>query len=141
MLQSWLSQFAHDTKVQAIILLLIADFVLGVAAALKKGTFRFSYVADLLKNDVLGKVLPYFAFYVLALVAGNFKIVIPGLDFGLIAGAAYALVVAALGGSVLSSISELGFSTGSATGKLQTALFAKEKPQVGEVAAIPTKAP
>jgi len=110
MLQSWLTQFANDTKVQAILLLLLADFVLGVAAALKTGTFRLSYVADLLKNDVLGKVLPYFAFYVLAIVAGSQNIIIPGLDFGIIAGSAYALVVAALGGSVLSSIADLGFA-------------------------------
>lgn len=108
MLADWVNTFAHDGKVHALLLLLAADFVFGVAAALKLGTFRLSFVADLLKNDVLGKVLPYFGLYAFALVAGSEDLLIPGLDFGLIAGGAYSLVLVALVGSVLSSIRDLG---------------------------------
>jgi hypothetical protein len=108
MLRQWLITFASDEKVQILLLLLVADFILGVGAAFKQGTFRLSYTADILKRDFLGKVLPYFGVYVLALVQGHENLVIPGLDFGLFAGAAYALAVAAMVGSILNSLAGLG---------------------------------
>lgn len=105
-----LSEFAHDTKVHIALFIVAADFLLGVAAAAKLGTFRLSFVADLLKRDVLFKLAPYLGLYSLALVAGSADIVIPGLDFGVLAGAAYALLLAALVGSILSSVRDLGVS-------------------------------
>lgn len=108
MLQVWLHTFAHDQKVQVAVLLVIADFVLGVAAAFKMNVFRLSYVADILRKDVLGKLVPYFLLYVLALVAGGIDIVIPGFDFGVLAGVAYAALVLAMTGSILSSVRNLG---------------------------------
>lgn len=110
MLRSWLIEFASDTKVQILLLLLVADFFLGVGAAVKVGTFRLSYVADILKRDFLGKVLPYFGVYVLALVQGHQNLLIPGLDFGVIAGAAYGIAVLAMVGSVLNSLTAFGLN-------------------------------
>jgi len=120
MIQQWVSTFAHDGKVQAAIFLVVVDLILGVTAAVKNGTFKFNYLMDFAKQDVLGKLIPYFALYVIALVAGNTDIVIPGLDFGVIAGAAYVTLVAAMSASILGSISDLGLTT-----KLQEKLGAK----------------
>ncbi len=109
MIQTWLHTFASDTKVHVALLLVLADFVLGVGSALKRGSFRLAYVADLLKNDILGKLLPYLGFYILALVAGGIKILpIPGLDFGFLAGSAYVVLVTAMTASILNSAKELG---------------------------------
>jgi hypothetical protein len=110
MIRDWLITFAGDTKIHIALFLIAADFVLGVAAAFRVGNFRLSYVADFLRNDVLGKLLPYLAFYTLALVAGGVDIVIGGLDFGVLAGAAYVALVGALTGSILNSARELGTS-------------------------------
>lgn len=108
MFQHWLVTFADDTKVQILLLLLAADFVFGVGAAIKEGTFRLSYIADILKRDLLGKVLPYFGVYVLALVQGHENLIIPGLDFGVIAGAAYGIAVLSMVGSLLNSLAAFG---------------------------------
>jgi hypothetical protein len=109
MLSTWVHTFAHDDKVHVALLLVLVDFVFGISAALKRGTFRLAYIADLAKTDILGKLLPYFALYVFALVAGQTNgIVIPGIDFGVIADAFYALIVAAWVGSILSSLQTLG---------------------------------
>jgi hypothetical protein len=103
-----LHTFAHDDKIRALIVLIFADFVFGVGAALKVGNFRLSFVADLLKKDVLQKVVPYFVLYSIALVAGGYQIVVPGIDFGVVAGAAYVVLVAALASSVFASLKTLG---------------------------------
>src|SRR4051794_32557936 len=109
-LQNWVHTFAGDTKVHIALLLVLADFIFGVSAAVKTGTFRLSYVSDFFRNDILFKLLPYFTLYVLALVAGNEEIIIPGLDFGLLAGAAYATAVAAWVASILGSLREIGLT-------------------------------
>jgi hypothetical protein len=106
-LQIWLHTFLNDTKVHIVFVLLILDFILGVIAAVAKGIFRLSYVSDFLRNDVIFKVIPYFTLYAAALVAGG-EAVVPGFDFGLISGAAYAILVAAFVGSILSSLRTLG---------------------------------
>lgn len=103
-----LHEFFSDDKVLISFVLIILDFILGVAAALKVGTFKFAYFSDFLKTDVLGKLLPYFVLYAGALVAGSAHLVIPGLDVALIAGLAYAALVTAFVGSILSSLKDLG---------------------------------
>lgn len=120
MLHTWVTTFAHDEKVKVALFLVLVDLVLGVAASFKQGTFKFNYLADFAKNDILGKLVPYFALYVLALVAGSADIVIPGLDFGVFAGAAYVALVAAMSASILGSLAGLGI-----TNKLQAKLGAK----------------
>lgn len=107
MISTWLREFARDDKVHIALLLVAADFILGILAAFRAGNFRFSYVSDFLRNDILFKLLPYFGLYALALVAGHVSIVIPGLDFGFLAGTAYVALVAAISASILNSLYEL----------------------------------
>lgn len=108
MIQQWLVIFAHDTKVHVAIALVALDFILGCAAALYVGNFRLAYVAQVLRSDVLGKLLPYLAFYVVALVAGSEEwLPIPGLDFGFLAGAAYLTLVTAISASILNSLKQI----------------------------------
>lgn len=101
--------FASDTKVHVALLLVAIDFVLGGAAAFKLSTFRLSYIADFLRNDIAFKLLPYFFIFAAALVAGSESIIIPGLDLSIVADGAYGVLVLAWVGSVLNSIRDLGF--------------------------------
>lgn len=107
-----LHQFFADGKVYAACAAITVDLVLGVLASLKLGTFRLSYVSDFLRNDVLFKLIPYFVLYSAAIVAGNTGIVIPGVDVGDAAMAAYAIVMAAWAGSIISSLAQLGIGAG-----------------------------
>lgn len=99
-------QFADDPTVIALAVLVGLDLVLGVSAALKNNVFRLSYVADVLRNDVLGKVVPYYAVWAAVHVSGD---VMLG-DFGVIEETAGALAIAAVGGSVLNSLRDLGLA-------------------------------
>jgi phage-related holin len=119
----WLREFANDDKVHVALFLVIIDFILGVCAAVKAGTFRMSYIADFARNDILYKLLPYFALYAAALVAGSVDIVIPGLDFGVFAGAFYA--------SILNSLTSLGLKIPTRNPKLATALAGDENTKDG----------
>jgi hypothetical protein len=105
-----LSVFAHDGKVEAALVVVALDFVFGVLAAFKLKTFRLSYVADFGRNDILFKLVPYFVLYSAALVAGGQDVLIPGIDLGVIAGAAYVGFMAAWVASVLSSLQDLGIA-------------------------------
>ena len=113
-LGSLLHQFFADGKVYAACAAIVLDFLLGVLAAFKLGTFRLSYVSDFLRNDVLFKLVPYFVLYSAAVVAGNTQIIIPGLDVGDAAGAAYVVAMAAWAGSIISSLAQLGLGAGTA---------------------------
>lgn len=99
--------FAHDDKLKIALIAIFLDFVFGVAAAFKVGNFRFAYVADFLRNDVAFKLAPWLVLYAAAAVAGGVDIVIPGLDLGVIAGAAYATIIAAWTASIIGSLNEL----------------------------------
>lgn len=129
MLNVWIHTFANDSKVHIALLLVIADFIFGVGDAVKKHNFRFSYVADFARNDLLFKLVPYFVLYVFALVAGNENLVIPGLDFGVLAGAAYVALVAAWTASILNSLAGIGLGGDLAQNlntRMKVALFADE---------------
>lgn len=101
-----LDQFMDDPTVIALAVLVALDLVLGVSAALKAGIFRLSYVADVLRNDILGKLVPYYAVWAAVHVSGD---VMLG-DFGVVEEAAGALAIAAIGGSVLNSLRDLGLA-------------------------------
>lgn len=99
--------FWNDERVQVAFLLVVLDLFLGVIAAVKMGTFRLSFVSDVLRNDVLFKVLPFFALYAGYKYAGNADIVIPGLDLEVVMNAAWVVVLAALVGSLVNSLRDL----------------------------------
>lgn len=111
-MQAALNAFVHDSKVHIALLLIALDFLFGVGAAVKMGVFRLSYIMDFLRNDILFKLLPYFALYWGAIIAGNEDFVIPGFDLGLIAGSIYVGLIAAWVGSILNSLAELRLPTG-----------------------------
>ncbi len=105
-----LHAFFEDTRTQIALLLVILDVVLGVVAVFVDDTqgFRLSYVGDFLRNDVLGKVVPFFVLYGGYKYAASADLVIPGLDMEVLMNAAWGIVLLALGGSLLSSLSDLG---------------------------------
>src|SRR4249920_623707 len=102
-----LHSFAGDEQVKAVIILIVADIILGIIAAVVDSGQHFSltYIANFLRNDVLGKVVPWFALYALGKTSGS---TILGVDFSTIADGAFVLVSAALVGSLLSSLGDLG---------------------------------
>lgn len=110
-----LDQFFSDGKVGAALLVVALDFLLGVIAALKKGTFRGSYVADFARNDIAFKLAPYLLLYAGAIVAGDQHFLIEGLDIGLAAGGFYTLIMAAWVFSIGNSLIELREPSGRQT--------------------------
>lgn len=97
--------FVDDPTVRLIGVLVLLDFVLGTLAALKSGTFRLSYFADVFRNDVLGKVLPYYALWG-ALHVSGIDWSVGGFD--VVEESTGAIVIGALGGSVLNSLRDMG---------------------------------
>jgi hypothetical protein len=131
--------FFNDVKVEIALIAIALDFVFGVLAAFKTGTFRLSYVSAFMKDDVLYKLLPYFILYSASKLIGGKDIVIPGLDLGVVAGAVFATIIAAWVGSILSSLSDLGLfkrapapapgvAAPARPSALETALFGPENP-------------
>ena len=101
-----LHDFVTDKQIVLVAVLIAADLVFGIAAALKLGTFNLSYIATFAKDDVLGKVVPWFALFAFSKVSpGN---LVAGVDFGTLATATFAIVTAALVGSLVSSLADLG---------------------------------
>lgn len=96
-------QFADDPTVIALAVLVALDLLLGLVAALKNKTFRLSFIADILRNDVLGKLVPYYAVWAAVHVSGDVTLG----DFGVIEETTGALAIAAVGGSVLNSLKDL----------------------------------
>jgi hypothetical protein len=108
-IQQVLVAFFSDLKLQAAVALIVVDFIVGVAAALKAGKFNLSYIAAFAKDDVAFKLLPWLAVYVGAKYAGHQQIVIPGFDLNVIAMSVYVAVVTAWTASISASLAELGF--------------------------------
>jgi len=96
-----------DTELQTALILIALDFLLGVGAAFKLGTFRLTYIANFVRNDLL-KVLVWAALHVAALFPQNISIV--GLDLDQVADVVWIGVLAALVGSLLSSLRDLGLT-------------------------------
>lgn len=107
--QNVLKAFVDDPTVRIIAVLVALDFVLGVLAAVKAGGFRLSFFADVFRNDLLGKVLPYYALWAAVHVSG-IDWSIGGFD--VIEETTGAIVIAALAGSSLNSLRDLGLLTG-----------------------------
>ena len=99
-------EFAHDKQLYAVLVLIVVDLVLGVAAAAYKNQFAFSKITGFLHDDVLGKVFPWFVIFAVAKFAPNADVV--GIDFNQIQTAAWALVLVALVASLTSSLADFG---------------------------------
>jgi len=104
--QSVVNEFANDKQLQAVLVLIVLDVVLGVVAAVKLGVFAFSKIAAFLKDDVLGKVVPWFAIFAAAKFAPSVDVL--GIDLNQIQTVFWAAVVVALVASLTSSASDLG---------------------------------
>jgi hypothetical protein len=100
--------FFKDDRLAWVLLLLVLDLLLGVGVALYGKSFRLSYLADFARNDLLGKVFPWFVLYLGYKFAPNTDIVIPGLDLEVAMNAAWAVLLAALVGSILGSLKGFG---------------------------------
>jgi hypothetical protein len=102
-----LIEFFSDAKVKLILVAVAVDFILGVAAAFRLGVFKFSYVAQFLRDDILAKLVPYGVLYAGAWWLGDEDVIGP-LDLGDAAGAAFAAFLVALAGSITASLIDLG---------------------------------
>lgn len=105
-IQEVVSQFANDKQLHAVIVLIALDLVVGVIAAVKTGEFAFSKIAAFLKDDVLGKVLPWFAVFATAKFAPSVDIL--GIDLNQIQTGLWVAVSAALAFSLAASLNDLG---------------------------------
>jgi hypothetical protein len=102
-----LASFAHDRQVAIVVSMIVADVVLGVAAALKAGTFRMTYLANFARNDLLGKVFPWFVVFALDKASSSAGIVGP-IDWSQANTVAFAAVTLAMAGSILKSLADFG---------------------------------
>lgn len=100
---SLLRAFADDPTVRLVAALILVDFVVGIAAGLKAKTFRLGWVSDFLRNDVLGKVVPYFAVWGAVRVSGDIELA----GYGAIEEIVGLAVVAAISASILNSLRDL----------------------------------
>jgi len=105
---SFFHAFFEDARVQTLLVLIALDIGLGVIAALKVGNFRLSFIADFARNDLLGKVAPFALIYAGYVYAKNVDILIPGVDLEVVMNGVWAIVLAALVGSLLGSLKDLG---------------------------------
>lgn len=111
-LQAAIQALFGDNRLESIFAITVLDFVLGVFVALRAGTFRLSYISDTLKSDVLGKVLPFSALYIGWKLTPGAQVLVSFVDLEVLVDGAFALVVAALVGSLLASLKELGLFSG-----------------------------
>jgi len=102
-----IDQFTEDPMVRAVGVLIFLDIVLGVSAAVYTHTFRFGWLSDFLRRDVLGKVVPYFAVWAAVRVGGDVEIA----GYGMIEEGVGVFVIASLGSSVLNSLRDLGIAS------------------------------
>ena len=108
--RSIIDAFVDDPTVRVIAVLVVLDFVLGSAAALYTKTFRLAFFADVFRNDVLGKLVPYYALWG-ALHVSGIDWSVGGFD--VVEEAAGATVILALTGSVLNSLKDFGLAKSS----------------------------
>ena len=99
-------QFANDKQLQAVLVLIALDLILGVAAAVKTRQFQFTKLVGFLQNDVLGKVLPWFALFAFGKFAPSVDVL--GLDLNQIQTGVWVLMSAALIASLVSSLADMG---------------------------------
>lgn len=121
---SLLNQFTEDPTVILLAALVGLDVVLGVLSALVRKTFKLVLIADFLRADVLGKLLPYYAVWAAVHVAGD----ITFGEFGVIEETTGAAAVLALSASILNSLNELRLGTPDQAETSATEVLASDDP-------------
>jgi len=98
--------FGNDPETIAIVVLIAVDLLFGVSAAVYNKTqqFNFSYLADFLRTDVLGKFVPYAGLWFLFQVSGDIELG----DLEVLETGASTAIIVALAASVLKSLGDLG---------------------------------
>jgi len=119
-----LNQFTEDPTVILLAALVGLDVVLGILSALVRKVFKFVLVADFLRADVLGKLLPYYAVWAAVHVTGD---VMLG-DFGVIEETTGAAAVLALSASILNSLNELRLGSPEGASTSATEVLASDDP-------------
>lgn len=97
-----LNLFFSDKTLQLVGLYVAVDLTLGVAAALKLGTFKLGWLHGFLIDDVLGKVVPFGIVYMGA------KTGLSDGWFEALRDSIFGVITAAFVASVLGSLAELG---------------------------------
>ena len=102
--------FFQDPRVLTILGLIVLDFVLGVAVALRTNTWAWKKVANFYQTNVLPFILGYLAFYVAANLIPDFELLgewsyLVGEGALLIA---WGAILASLGSDIVSHIRALG---------------------------------
>lgn len=100
--------FVDDATFKAVVVLVLLDLVIGIIAAVKAGEFAFSKVSGFLKDDILGKVFPWFVIYAAWKWAPSVDVL--GVGLKEVQEAVFAGVVIALGASLTSSLADLGLN-------------------------------
>ena len=100
--------FVDDATFQAVVVLIALDIVLGISAAVRNvgQNFSLAKVSGFARDDVVGKVVPWFAIYAAWKFAPNVSVL--GVDLEVVEKGVFVFVVAALVGSMLSSLADLG---------------------------------
>lgn len=101
--QAW-HVLSTDSRVWIALALVGVDFVLGVLAAFKAGTFNLAKIAKFAETDFLFKLIPWAALFIGAQFAGG--------TLDPVEKAVYAGIVVAWGASIASSLSQLGLPLG-----------------------------
>ena len=102
--------FFQDPRVLTILGLIVLDFVLGVAGALRTDKWDWKKVANFYQTNVLPFILGYLAFYVAANLIPDFKLL---GDWSYLVGEgalliAWGAILASLGSSIILHIRTLG---------------------------------
>lgn len=103
MSKSLIDQFAADWQVRLAALLIGLDFILGVSESIVNKHFRLAFLADFLRNDILGKMVPFYAVWWATTLAGDIEL--GAVDA--IKDSVWAVLLAAMSGSILNSLTKL----------------------------------
>ncbi len=99
-------QFGNDPETIAIVVLIAVDLLFGISAAAVSKTqkINLAYLADFLRTDVLGKLVPYGGLWFLFQVSGDIELG----DLEILETGASTAIIVALVASVLKSLGDLG---------------------------------
>jgi len=100
--EQWVAQFialANGTKLSILMVMIVANFLIGVAISLYTGEFRLTAIADFMKNRIVPYCLGYFTVCLMALVMPAWKVMVPVV---------WGILLAALLFHILASLKEMG---------------------------------